>query len=81
MADASGIYLQFGAFSGSDTARQLAQKLNRQIAQVESRTATVQTAEHLHRVRIGPYPDRTSAVNAAVRIEQETGLQPAIAVR
>ena len=81
MATSGGIYLQFGAFSGSDTAQQLAQKLNRQIAQVESRSATVQTAENLHRVRIGPYPNRTEAVNAALRIQQETGMQPGIALR
>jgi rare lipoprotein A len=81
MANAGGIYLQFGAFSGSDTAQQLAQKLNRQIALVESRSATVQTAYNLHRVRIGPYPNRTEAVNAALRIQQETGIQPGIALR
>jgi rare lipoprotein A len=79
---ASGhIYLQFGAFSVEHTADGLAQKLNRQIAQVESRSAQVDNANNLYKVQIGPYPSRTAAVNAALRIQQATGMQPAVALR
>jgi rare lipoprotein A len=80
-AVAGQIYLQFGAFSAEHTAQNLAQKLNTQIGEVESRPAQVQTAGNLHRVQIGPYPSRTAAVNAALRIQQQTGLQPALAQR
>ncbi|NYT62660.1 septal ring lytic transglycosylase RlpA family protein [Alcaligenaceae bacterium] len=78
---ATAIYLQFGAFSAQHTATGLAQKLNRQISEVESRPAQVDPANNLYRVRIGPYPSRTDAVNASLRIQQATGLQPAVAIR
>ncbi|HEY9280991.1 MAG TPA: SPOR domain-containing protein, partial [Eoetvoesiella sp.] len=78
---AGQIYLQFGAFSGNENARHLAQKLNQKIAQVESRNAFVQTESQLHKVQIGPYPTRTAAVNASLRIQQETGIQPSITLR
>ncbi|TAL88530.1 MAG: septal ring lytic transglycosylase RlpA family protein [Candidimonas sp.] len=75
------IYLQFGAFSGSKNAQHMASKLNQQIAQIESRPAQVLTESHLYRVQIGPYPSRTAAVNAAVRIQQQTGATSTVAVR
>lgn len=81
VAVAGQVYLQFGAFSVQHTAQDLAQKLNAQIGGVESRPAQVRTAGSLHRVQIGPYPSRTAAVNAALRIQQQTGLQPALAQR
>lgn len=75
------IFLQFGAFSTSQTAVNLAGRLNQQIGRVESRQAHVEEGDGLHRVRIGPYPTRTAAVNAALRIQQETGMQPSVALR
>jgi rare lipoprotein A len=80
-AQAGQVFLQFGAFSESQNAQHLAQKLNLQIASVEKRSAYVQADQQLHRVQIGPYPSRTEAVNASLRIQQETGLQPKIALR
>ena len=76
-----GIYLQFGAFSASHTADSLARDLNSRIGGVESRKAHVQPTDALYRVRIGPYPSRTAAVNAALRIQEETGLQASVALR
>jgi rare lipoprotein A len=78
---ANQIYLQFGAFSTEAAARQLAQKLNQQISQVESRPAQVDSGEKLYRVQIGPYPTRTDAVNASARIQTTTGMHPAIALK
>ncbi len=75
------VFLQFGAFSEAQNAEHLAQKLNQQIAGIESRSAHVQADQKLHRVQIGPYPSRTAAVNASLRIQQETGLQPKVALR
>ncbi|MEO9121626.1 MAG: septal ring lytic transglycosylase RlpA family protein [Burkholderiaceae bacterium] len=77
----SGVYLQFGAFSGEENAARLAQTLNQHIGQIEARQASVQTADNLHKVQIGPYPSRTAAVNAAALIKQATGMDPTIATR
>ena len=68
------IYLQFGAFSGQENADRLAQKINTQLAGAEGRDVRIQPDGNLYRVRLGPYPDRTAAVNAAVRIQQRTGV-------
>lgn len=76
-----GIYLQFGAFSSYISADQLANRLTREIAHVESRSVHIDSGSALHRVRLGPYPTRTAAVNAAVRIQEATGMQPALAQR
>lgn len=78
---ARGVYLQFGAFSGEENATRLAQTLNQHIGRVEARQASVQTADNLHKVQIGPYPSRTAAVNAAALIKQATGMDPTIATR
>lgn len=75
------VYLQFGAFSASNTANSLAQRLNQQIGEVESRSAQVNKSNALHKVQIGPYPSRTAAVNAALRIREVTGLQPSYALQ
>lgn len=78
---ASGFYLQFGAFGSAENAQALAQKLNTQIADVESQTVHVAQGGDLFRVQLGPYPDRTQAVNAAVRVYDAVGAQPTIALR
>lgn len=75
------IYLQYGAFSAITSAQGLAQQLNAQLGPIESRSAHIQQANGLHRVRIGPYPNRTEAVNAALRIQQHTGQQATIALQ
>lgn len=80
-AAATQVYLQFGAFSSRQTANQLAEKLNDQVGQTEHLRAIVQSDETLHRVRMGPYSSRTLAVNAALRIQQQTGMQPTVALR
>lgn len=69
------VFLQFGAFSTHDNANRLADKINHQIAQLESRRATVTQSSDLHRVHVGPYSSRTEAVNAALRIRSATGLE------
>jgi rare lipoprotein A len=75
------IYLQYGAFNASQAAHQLAQSLNVDISTVEHRQAQVIPADALYRVQIGPYPSRTEAVNAAVRIEEQTGRQGSLTFR
>lgn len=75
------IYLQFGAFGAEQSADSLVNRLNNDIQTVESRQAHVQTNGSVFRVQIGPYPTRTDAVNAALRIQQQTGMASSIAIR
>ncbi|MBP6018507.1 MAG: septal ring lytic transglycosylase RlpA family protein [Burkholderiaceae bacterium] len=75
------IFLQFGAFGAQQSADILVTQLNHDLQNVESRNAHVTTGGNLYRVQIGPYPSRTAAVNAALRIQQQTGLAGSIAVR
>lgn len=75
----SPIYLQFGAFSAPENAESLAQRLNQQLAQSEARPVRVQNAGDLYKVRMGPYASRGEAVNAAWRVQQQTGAQPGLA--
>lgn len=75
------IYLQFGAFGAEQSADSLVSRLNNDIQSIESRPAHVQANDSIYRVQIGPYPTRTDAVNAALRIQQQTGLGSTIAIR
>ena len=75
------VYLQFGAFSASQSATALAEQINQKIRPIEYRDAHIEPANELYRVQIGPYESRTEAINAALRIEQETGLPASVAVR
>ena len=77
----NGFYLQFGAFGSAENAQALAQKLNTMIAGQESGNVQVAEGSDLFRVQLGPYPDRTQAVNAAVRLYDIIGTNPAIASR
>ena len=79
--DSPQLYLQFGAFSVQQTARNLASRLNGQIQQVEHRSAQVYPLDNLYKVQVGPYASRTEAVNAALRIQQETGQHASMALR
>lgn len=68
------MFLQYGAFSQPQNAHNLANNINKTIQGLEDRQAKVVINNNLHRVHIGPYKDRTHAVNAALRIKDITGL-------
>ena len=74
------IYLQFGAFGAAENAHGLAQQLTQQISSTENQPVQIQPAGTVHRVLMGPFNSRTEAVNAANRIQQQTGHQPGIAL-
>lgn len=78
---APGLYLQFGAFSNPENAQKLANRVNAQLAEIKYKSAQVSRAGRFYRVQLGPYSNRTQAVNAAIRIQNETGTQPTIAFR
>ena len=78
---ANTFYLQFGAFGSPENAQALAQKINTLIAGQEPGTVQVSPGADLYRVQLGPYANRTQAVNAAVRLYDILGTNPAIASR
>lgn len=75
------IFLQFGAFGIHPSASALVNQINRDIQYIETRQAHIAPGTDIYRVQIGPYPSRTAAVNAALRIEQQTGLSASVAIR
>ena len=77
----AAVYLQMGAFREPGNAQSLASRVNSDLpASAAMPAATVQQhADALYRVRIGPYANRTEAVNAALLISNHTGITPSIA--
>lgn len=76
--NSGGIFLQFGAFSSSQNAQALAQRINQQSGGMAG-SASVQNLDNLYKVRIGPFNSRTEAVNAAFSLHESTGLAASIA--
>lgn len=83
MAGGSGalsgaFYLQMGAFSQPANAQALVQQVNQQLTDSPS-SAVVHQNGALYRVRLGPYSDRATALNAAQRVADRTGIMPSLA--
>lgn len=66
----NGIYLQLGAFGSLANAESFRNHLSSQLDS-DIGKLLIQTAGSIHRVRLGPYPDRQSAELAASRISGE----------
>ncbi|MNC75082.1 rare lipoprotein A [compost metagenome] len=73
------IYLQVGAFSQPGNAQSLVSRINTQLGAEGAPSASVEQANNLYRVRIGPYPDRQSALNAVPMVSDRIGILPTIA--
>ncbi|MFA5520699.1 MAG: septal ring lytic transglycosylase RlpA family protein [Castellaniella sp.] len=69
----AGYFLQFGAFSAHDNALALARRLNHELAGMDTPPAAISSTADLYRVRMGPYPSRQQALDAAARIQDSTG--------
>jgi rare lipoprotein A len=76
-AQASGYYLQLGAFSVRDNAERFAERMRAVLAAPDASLA-VSSSGSLHRVQAGPYADRASAMAAAGRIGLSLGSEPLI---
>ncbi|MFD4835969.1 septal ring lytic transglycosylase RlpA family protein [Achromobacter sp. NPDC058515] len=76
---AGSIYLQVGAFSQPANAQSLVSRINTQLGAEGAPPASVEQANNLYRVRIGPYPDRQSALNAVPMVSDRIGILPSIA--
>ncbi|MBN9476886.1 MAG: septal ring lytic transglycosylase RlpA family protein [Burkholderiales bacterium] len=76
----SGIFLQVGAFSGQRNAEDLAARIRTQLGDQTEPLRIVNT-DSLHRVHLGPYPSRESALAAAQRVQARLDIAPVIVVR
>jgi rare lipoprotein A len=74
-----GIYLQVGAFSRADNARQLLDRLQRELELDAGRTRVVLDGS-LHRVQLGPYPGDDAAQAERARVRERLDLN-AVLVR
>jgi len=79
--DASGaaVYLQVGAFARADNARQLRDRLTRELDLDADRISLVRK-DSLHRVQLGPYPGEAAALADRSRVRERLDLN-AVLVR
>ncbi|WP_454678038.1 septal ring lytic transglycosylase RlpA family protein [Achromobacter marplatensis] len=75
------VYLQVGAFSQPANAQSLVARINSQLGAAGAPPAQVEQSNNLYRVRIGPYPDRQSAMNAVQLVSDRIGILPSIATQ
>ena len=75
------VYLQVGAFSQPANAQSLVSRINTQLGAEGAPPASVEQSNNLYRVKIGPYPDRQSAMNAVQRVSDRIGITPSIAAQ
>ena len=78
-AGIGNVYLQVGAFSQSANAQSLVSRINTQLGAEGAPPASVEQSNNLYRVKIGPYPDRQSALNAVPMVSDRIGILPSIA--
>ncbi|EWM47055.1 sporulation related domain protein [Bordetella holmesii 35009] len=73
------IYLQLGAFSQAANAHNVVNKVNGMMTGEPA--ATVEPANSLYRVRMGPYASREAALEAVRRVSDRTGILPSLAAQ
>lgn len=78
-AISEGVYLQVGAFSSADNARQLLDRLTRELELDASQTRVVLNGS-LHRAQLGPYPSDAAAHSDRARVRERLDLN-AVLVR
>ena len=76
LGDASGVYLQLGAFGSKDNAENFLTRLNMEIDWLAGRLQ-VSPGDGLYRVRAGPYTNQAEARRAAERIGRDARSQAA----
>ena len=76
-SEASGVYLQLGAFSSPENAENFRARLALQVDWL-SGVLHVATRDGLSRVRVGPYPTEADARHAANRIVETLGIKPVL---
>ncbi|MGO3740715.1 septal ring lytic transglycosylase RlpA family protein [Kerstersia sp.] len=76
----SGIFLQLGAFGSAENANAFLAQM-RGALNNDPRLRLEQGGNGIYRVRLGPYPDRRSAEDAASHIGRQLGISPSIALQ
>lgn len=79
-APSSGVFLQLGAFSGQRNAEDLIARVKAQVPDVTEALRIVST-DNIHRVHLGPYPDRQAAMAAAERLQAGIAIVPVVVIR
>jgi rare lipoprotein A len=79
-AEANGIYLQLGAFSGRDNAENFRSRVYQQIAWLND-AIQIFARDGMFRLHLGPYRDRAEANGMAEKIREALQLKPVIVVR
>jgi rare lipoprotein A len=79
-ADASGVYLQLGAFSGRDNAENFRTRIRDQLAWLD-RSIEVLQKDGWFRLHLGPYRNRAEATGIAERIREALDLRAVFVVR
>jgi rare lipoprotein A len=79
-AEANGIYLQLGAFSGRDNAENFRVRVYQQLAWL-SDAIQIYPRDGMFRLHLGPYRDRDEAGGVAERIREALQFKPMIVVR
>ncbi|MDR1164226.1 MAG: septal ring lytic transglycosylase RlpA family protein [Candidatus Accumulibacter sp.] len=70
-----GIFLQLGAFSSTDNAENFRLRLAQELDWLTEEFRIIK-GDAVHRVQIGPYPDRASAEKVARKIKESVGYSP-----
>jgi rare lipoprotein A len=79
-SEASGVYLQLGAFSQRDNAELFRARINRQLGWLTD-PIQMKSGDGLYRLRLGPYRDRAEAERVAARIRETLELKPAVVIK
>lgn len=78
--EASGLYLQVGAFSARENAESLRARVARELEWLQE-SVQVMMSGNLWRLHVGPYRSQEDARGVAERIEAQLNLKPLVVVR
>ena len=79
-AEASGVYLQLGAFSGRDNAENFRVRIYQQLAWLTD-ALQIYSRDGMFRLHLGPYRNRAEAIAIAEKIRAELDLKPLVVAR
>lgn len=77
---AGGVLLQLGAFANADNAETLRQRMRRELDWADAELR-INASGGIHRLHLGPYPNRAAAEKVAERIRQDYGFKPTFVTR
>ncbi len=78
--EASGVFLQLGAFGSGSNAESFRSKIQPQLADLKL-TARIALQANLHRVHVGPFQTRAEANHISEKLRESLGIRPVIVVR